>query len=243
MQQHCFTLCCVKHSVLVPVSLRPASPSHPVCSDWSGCTCPEPALLYLMHSYLQLGWIDIVWCHKVTEQVGLQTAVAVGGAWGAFSAADFDLVNFHDLNMHKSTPGARKKFWMQNILHTMCIPATVSKLQEAFWLFVCFFFSFGIWPYTFITALPFQTANCYPSFYWKATQPVYLDRAWELMAVLLAVQCLSPVPVTKTCPGSAFWGSSSWHSLTVTGGMDTKQPDDDSMGDGNGAGAGQCSSP
>lgn len=54
------------------------------------------------------------------------------------------------------------------------------------------------------------------------------------------------MPVTNTCPGFAFeTGSESWLGLTVTGGMDTKQPDDDSMGDrhGAGAGAGQCTSP
>lgn len=80
----------------------------------------------------------------------------------------------------------------------------------------------------------------------KSSCTATLDRAWELMAVLLAVWCLSPHASDKypECPGFAFeTGSESWLGFTVTGGMDTKQPDDDSMGDGNGAGAGQCTSP
>lgn len=58
--------------------------------------------------------------------------------------------------------------------------------------------------------------------------------AWKWMAVLSAVQCSS------VCQENAFeTGSQSWSALTETGCSSTKLPDDDTMGDGRGAGVGQ----
>lgn len=51
------------------------------------------------------------------------------------------------------------------------------------------------------------------------------------------------MPVTNMCPGFDFeTRSESWLALTVTGGTDAKQPDDDSMG-GDDSGDGQYTDP
>lgn len=89
--------------------------------------------------------------------------------------------------------------------------------------------------------IDYLNAEGYIKRFCRSSCTTLLDRAW---CCALSCAMLIPMPVTKTCPGSAFeTGSSSWHSLTVTGGMGTKQPDDNSMGDGKGARVGQCTSP
>lgn len=66
----------------------------------------------------------------------------------------------------------------------------------------------------------------------------------------LAGQTVNGVKPVTTCwrrihgPGFDFeTGSESWLGLSVTGGVGTKQPDDVSMGGGDGSGDGQRSDP